>query len=142
MFNPYVIVGIVVFYLGSLFSVALWERNQRDNYWQAKFTKDKLVAVETAIAEERANQEKVNAIATKQTQNLQAVNATLQSQLTWLRQRSASGNPQNPGFIGESASGSIISERDGEFLAGFAARAESVRQGLEACYNYADAIAK
>lgn len=140
--NPYVIIGIIVFYVGSLFGVGIYERSVRDDYWQAKFTKDKLAAVTEAITIEREHQGKVNDIAKQQNKNLQSVNDNLAAQLKWLRVRSTSGNPKESGFIGQSATGSILSERDAEFLAEFSARAETVRTGLASCYNYADVIQK
>ena len=134
---PYTIIGIIVFYVASLFGVGIYERSVRDTYWQEKITKDKLAAVQEARQEEHVKQEKVNAITKQQVGDLQASNNALRTQLAWVRSR-ANGNSADPGFIGTSPSGSRLSGTDAEFLAEFSARAAQIQSGLKACYDYAD----
>lgn len=140
--NIYAILGAVAFYIGSLFAVGIYERSVRDDYWTAKITKDKLEAVQQAVTIERSKQDKANAVIKQQNDDLQTVNNRLTSQLNSLRLRAnrIPIMPEVPRTSCEGATGAELSKPDAEFLAREAARADEIRAGLSACYNFIDQI--
>ena len=64
--NPWVILGVVATVIGAYFTGGFVESGRCDTRWEAKINKDTKDAVELALTEERANQEKANAAIRKQ----------------------------------------------------------------------------
>lgn len=101
-------------------------------------------SVQKARAEEQKQQEAVNEALRKQNLSLAGVNTGLLRDLDGLRVRparpsSAPGVPQAPRPDCEGGTGAELSRPDAEFLVGEAARADTIRAGLTACYEVIDA---
>jgi len=140
--NPWLILGIVATVIGAYFTGGFVESGRCDTRWEAKINKDKKDAVELALTEERANQEKANAAIRKQAADQAAINTRLRADLAGLRNRpERSGDlsaVSRPGCTG--ATGAELSRSDAEFLVGEAARADEIRAGLAACYAVIDGV--
>ena len=98
-------------------------------------------AAEDAAAAEHAAQEKINAVLKAQNDTLNRVNVGLRNDLNELRSR-----PSRPPDLPEAGradckggSGAELSREDAEFLAWEAARADTIRASLQACYAALDA---
>ena len=98
-------------------------------------------AVKKARAEEQVNQGKVNELAKAQYDELFNINNDLNDNLNRLRNRPSRRNvPDNPETFCQGASGADLSKPDAEFLTRLAARADTLRTALKACYQYADTV--
>ena len=108
--------------------------------WQA----DVAAKIEDARKIEQDRQEKINDLLQKQYDELAGINGALLDDLNSLRDRP--DRPDEPSVPDDSrtscegADGRDLSGPDARFLVGLAARADTLRTGLAACYDYADAI--
>ena len=101
------------------------------------------VATIKAREEEQVKQEKVNAIAQQQHSDLQTINAQLVNDVKRLHNRSNKRHlPKDNKTTCKSATGANLSRPDAEFLTREAARADTIRTALKACYAYADEISR
>jgi hypothetical protein len=101
-------------------------------------------AAEEARATERKQQEQVNAELQKQKDSLDGINAGLRRDLSVLlssRPSRKAGVPGSSGADCTGGTGAELSREDAGFLVGEAARADTLRAALTACYGYADALA-
>lgn len=99
------------------------------------------LAVALARDEERALQEKTNAILKKQFDDLASVHGRLITDLDQLRDRpKRSEVPSHSGPGCQGATGAGLSREDARFLTGEAARANECRAALKTCYAYADSL--
>lgn len=98
-------------------------------------------AVAVAIEVERNQQKGVNDAVQKQADTVRFINSELLDDIAKLRNRPsrlpASGNP---GAACAGTTGAELSRSDAEFLIREAARADTLRAALIACYGYADAL--
>lgn len=100
-------------------------------------------AVEKARKEEQAKQGKVDEATQKQFDEYIAINTQLNADLDRLRKRASRKQPTKESeSICEGATGADLSGEDASFLTREAARADQIRSGLKACYNYADSVTK
>lgn len=140
--NPWVILGVVATVIGAYFTGGFVESGRCDTRWEAKINKDKKDAVELALTEERANQEKANAAIRKQAADQAAINTRLRADLAGLRNRAE--RPAGPDAVSGNrctgATGAELSRQDSEFLIWEAARADEIRAGLAACYAVIDGV--
>ena len=102
-----------------------------------------LEATKKARKEEQEKQEKVNAIAKKQYDDISTINSKLIADLDRLHKRESRRNSTKDSKPRcEGTTGSSLSKEDAGFLTREAARADRIRSGLDACYKYADEIKK
>lgn len=140
--NPWIIGGSVLLF--ALYTVGVYEKGAHDEnaHWEAKVEEERADWEIEARARERQLQEKANAAIRKQTADLEANSARLQSQLIGLRNRPNRPIilPNVPRPTCEGATGSELSRADAEFLIREAARADAIRAGLTACYSLIDTV--
>jgi len=108
---------------------------------------ESLTNVNTAVAaarkDEQLKQEKVNAAAQTQFDELNDINSKLNDDLDGLRKRATRRQSKGESkTICEGATGESLSSEDAGFLTREAARADALRIGLKACYTYADTISQ
>jgi len=102
-----------------------------------------IVATKKARKEEQAKQEKVNAIAKVQYDEVSTINATLANDIARLHKRERRRyKPKKSSIKCKGTTGASLSGEDAEFLTREAARADRIRTGLKACYKYADEVVK
>jgi uncharacterized membrane protein len=100
-----------------------------------------MAATEKARTTEREQQEGINRALQYQIEEMAGVNAGLAADLDRLRQRPARPSvPRDPGVDCAAATGAELSGPDAGFLVREAARADELRAGLRACYQYADTL--
>lgn len=142
--NPWAIGGSVLLF--ALYTGGVYLKGTHDNdvHWQAKVAQERNEWVMASREKEHQLQEKTNVAIRKQTADLEATNARLQSQLIGLRNR-----PNRPVILPsvprpgcEGATGAELSKPDAEFLVREAARADAIRAGLSACYAVIDGAGK
>lgn len=98
-------------------------------------------AVKEAREKDKKKQEIADAATKKQIEEERRINRKLLTAYNKLRDRAdrAAGRAQ-PKPSCKGATGADLSRQDGEFLIGEAARADTIRAGLEACYEYESII--
>ncbi len=110
----------------------------------AKLESERAQALQKARDIETQWQEEVNEVTTKQAEKLAEVQHHLDVAIISLRgrpKRSAT-LPDTPRVECAGVSGRELSREDAEFLAREAARADTIRAGLEACYAAFDGTVK
>lgn len=140
--NPYLILAIVLAFVGNGFYwnhhgsvaattelAAVWEKDRADREVKARDT-------------ERVWQGAVNETQQKHVARVAEIQRTLDIALNSLRDRPnrPSAMPSNPRVECAGSSGAELSRTDAEFLAREAARADSCRAGLDACYTVIDKV--
>jgi len=141
MFNPYVIIAAIVFWIASVFAGYTWGHSASTTYWQGRIATERANAVQEALTDYKAKQEKLNALLQKQADDQFAINANLRTQLTKLQNR-PSRTLQSAATAAncQGANGSELSREDAGFLIGEAARADTIRDGLSICYAALDVV--
>jgi len=139
--NPWAILGVLATAIGILFGGYWWGDSTRNTWWLAKTETDKRKAVEEALQKERIQQGKVNDALRQQADSQAAINNRLRADLASLRNRPerASNLSATAGSACTGVTGAELSRPDAEFLVGAAARADTIRAGLIACYQVIDA---
>ena len=140
--SPYAILAAVLaFVLNGFFWYAKGV-GAEDNRWKVKTHAAELKATLQARAKEQMWQETVNGTARNYEIKLAGVRRNLDTALDSLRDR-----PERPATGGQAAgtgqscaTGTSLCRQDSEFLVREAARADTIRAGLEACYAYIDAV--
>lgn len=109
---------------------------------QAEYTTAALRATEAARAREQQLQAEAANITKVKDEKIAAVNSRLVAALSQLRNRPERRDPVaiNPPDC-KGATGSELSRPDAGFLVGEAARADTIKAGLEACYAQYDSLA-
>ena len=98
-------------------------------------------ATDEARKDEQRKQGVVNALSRKQYDELASINTGLLHDLDGLRNRAPRLSvPEDSGAVCEGATGRELSQPDASFLTREAARADTIRSALDACYRYADAL--
>jgi len=110
----------------------------------AKLESERAQALQKARDIETQWQEEVNEVTTKQAEKLAEVQHHLDVAIISLRDRPkrSATLPDTPRVECAGASGRELSREDAEFLAREAARADTLRVGLEACYAAYDGTMK
>jgi len=100
-------------------------------------------AVDAARKEEQVKQEKVNEQAQKQFDDLSDINNTLNADNLRLQQRPNRKHLPNDSKVNcQGTTGANLSRPDARFLTREAARADTLRAALRACYKYADTVSQ
>ena len=98
-------------------------------------------ATDKARKDEQRKQELVNALSRRQYDELAGINTGLLHDLDGLRNRPPRNNmPADTRTVCEGSTGRELSEPDAGFLTREAARADTLRTALDACYRYADSL--
>ena len=98
------------------------------------------VATKQARQTERKQQQEVNRGLQYQIEEISGINAGLAADLERLRQRPDRRVPGDSRIDCSGATGAELSGRDAAAFARLAARADELRAGLRACYQYADTL--
>ena len=142
MVNPWVILAVVVAFVGNGF---YWNHHgvtTANTAWEGKLAKELAKASEAARADEQAKQRGVNDALRQQNEKLAAVNGRLGRDLDRLRNRPErpADVPETPRPSCEGANGPELARVYAEFLTRFAARAAEQDAALEACYRVIDVM--
>lgn len=139
---PMLILAVVLAFIGSGFYWHAKGANGMDAQWRARITADNLKASQEARAKEQMWQGVVNETAKNYETQMAGVRRTLDAALDGLRDR-----PERPAGVSAAAradcaggTGAELSRPDAEFLVREAARADTLRAALAACYAYADTV--
>lgn len=140
--SPMLILAVVIAFLVNGFYWNAHGSNAADTRWKAKIEQQRADAEAKAREQEKTWQEAANAIVKNQDAKLAATRRNLDAALNGLRDR-----PNRPAADSKPtatdctcSTGSGLCKQDAEFLVREASRADSIRVGLEACYEYADKV--
>lgn len=144
MFSPMLMLAVGIAFVLNGFYWNAHGGNAADTRWTAKITAERLAATEAARTQEQKWQGEIDGNSKVYLEKIAAADKRLRIALNSLRSRPDRTVylPSDPRPDCKGSTGAELSRPDGEFLAGEAARADSIRAGLEACYAYADAIRK
>jgi len=140
--NPYLILAVVIAFVANGFYWNAKGSNSADVRWTAKIQQQRADAEAAARVKEKQLQETADAIITKQDQKLRATQRNLATALDSLRDRPLRPDATSPTTSTAPAcgTGAGLCKQDAEFLTREAARADSQRVGLAACYEYIDKV--
>ena len=144
MFNPWALLVLLGAFVLNGFYWHAHGSNAEHARLKAQFKHERMDMVQKARDTEKKWQEIINEVTTKQAEKLAEVQHHLDVAIISLRDR-----PERPARLPatarvecEGASGRELSSEDAEFLAREAARADTIRAGLEACYAAYDGTVK
>lgn len=142
MVNPWVLLAGVIAIALALGYGDYHGRKVERTAWQAKIEQARAEAAETALRSEREQQKGVNDAIQQQAEELAVINSGLRDDIKRLQSRPPRiiRVPGTPTTDCEGTTGRELSRPDAEFLTGLAARADTIRSALIACYAYADSI--
>lgn len=140
--NLYMILAVVIAFVINGFYWNAHGSNAADTRWAAKIQKERADAEQAARAKESMWQGVVNETAKNYGVKVAGVQRNLDAALGELRNRPErpSGVPEGARADCAGASGAELSRSDAEFLDREAARADTQRAGLVACYEVIDAL--
>ena len=136
MFNPWALLTLIIAFVLNGFYWNAHGSNAEHARMVAKLESERAQALQKARDIETQWQEEVNEVTTKQAEKLAEVQHHLDVAIISLRDRPkrSATLPDTPRVECAGASGRELSREDAEFLAREAARADTLRVGLEACY--------
>lgn len=144
MFNPWALLTLIIAFVLNGFYWNAHGSNAEHARMVAKLESERAQALQKARDIETQWQEEVNEVTTKQAEKLAEVQHHLDVAIISLRDRPkrSATLPDTPRVECAGASGRELSREDAEFLAREAARADTIRAGLEACYAAFDGTVK
>jgi len=144
MFNPWALLTLIIAFVLNGFYWNAHGSNAEHTRMVAKLESERAQALQKARDIETQWQEEVNEVTTKQAEKLAEVQHHLDVAIISLRDRPkrSATLPDTPRVECAGASGRELSREDAEFLAREAARADTIRAGLEACYAAFDGTVK
>lgn len=144
MFNPWALLTLIIAFVLNGFYWNAHGSNAEHARMVAKLESERAQALQKARDTETQWQEEVNEVTTKQAEKLAEVQHHLDVAIISLRDRPkrSATLPDTPRVECAGASGRELSREDAEFLAREAARADTLRAGLEACYSAYDGTMK
>ncbi len=113
------------------------------NGWRlnTRYEKEKIAQEEASRKKEIEHQTAVDAIRKDKNEQIDAINTQLYNTLSELHKRTS--RPSNTLSInGQSGTGRSLYAEDAEFLIREAARADTIRSSLDACYKQYDEVTK
>ena len=128
----YLLVAVLSLVIG--WAVNQWRLEKKIADLEASYAKELNIAYTNARNKEVSLRAEAAQIRRKKDDQIQHVNAKLESMLEQLRQRPSASSVPDPTRDCKAASGSELSREDAEFLAREATRADQLRSALEACY--------
>lgn len=144
MFNPWALLVLLgAFVLNGFYWHAHGSNSERVRL-MAQFEHERVDMVQKARDTEKKWQGAINEITTNQAEKLAEVQHNLDVAIVSLRDRPERPTrlPDTPRIECSGASGRELSREDAEFLVREAARADTLRVGLEACYSAYDGTMK
>jgi hypothetical protein len=141
--NPYMILAVVIAFVVNGFYWHANGVNGENTRWKAKVEQQRADAEKEARTKEQMWQGVVNGTVKNYEIQVAGVRRNLDAALDSLRSRPgrSSGDVSGtPGPACPCGTGATLCREDGEFLAREAARADSIRAGLEACYSVIDKV--
>jgi len=141
--NPYMILAVVIAFVGNGFYWYANGVNGENTRWKAKVEQQRADAEKEARTKEQMWQGVVNGTVKNYEIQVAGVRRNLDAALDSLRSRpwrSSSDVPGTPGPACPCGTGASLCREDGEFLAREAARADEIRAGLVACYEVMDSV--
>lgn len=144
MFNPWALLTLIIAFVLNGFYWNAHGSNAEHARMVAKLESERAQALQKARDIEIQWQERVNEVTKKQAEKLAEVQHHLDVAIISLRDRPKrpATLPDTPRVECAGASGRELSREDAEFLAREAARADTIRAGLEACYAAFDGTVK
>lgn len=144
MFNPWALLTLIIAFVLNGFYWNAHGSNAEHTRMVAKLESERAQALQKARDIETQWQEEVNEVTTKQAEKLAEVQHHLDVAIISLRDRPkrSATLPDTPRVECAGASGRELSREDAEFLVREAARADTLRAGLEACYAAYDGTMK
>lgn len=144
MFNPWALLTLIIAFVLNGFYWNAHGSNAEHARMVAKLESERAQALQKARDIETQWQEEVNEVTTKQAEKLAEVQHHLDVAIISLRDRPKRSItlPDTPRIECAGASGRELSREDAEFLVREAARADTLRAGLEACYAAYDGTMK
>ena len=114
-------------------------------YGRADLAEEITAATDKAAADARAKEKELqraaNEITQKQMDDMAAINAGLVDDIIRLQSRKSRADlPETTQATCQGATGRELSSNDAEFLTREAARADTIRAALKACYEYTDKV--
>jgi hypothetical protein len=136
MFTPWALLTLIIAFILNGFYWNAHGSNAEHTRMVAKLESERAQALQKARDTETQWQEEVNEVTTKQAEKLAEVQHHLDVAIISLRDRPKrpATLPDTPRVECAGASGRELSREDAEFLAREAARADTIRAGLETCY--------
>jgi hypothetical protein len=136
MFNPWALLTLIIVFVLNGFYWNAHGSNSEHARMIAKLESERAQALQKDRDTETQWQENLNEVTTKQAEKLAEVQHHLDVAIISLRDRPKrpATLPDTPRVECEGTSGRELSREDAEFLAREAARADTIRAGLEACY--------
>lgn len=140
--SPMLMLAVVIAFVLNGFYWHASGSNAADTRWTARIEKERADSFKAAREIERNLQEKYDAVAKKQAARLADTRRNLDTALDSLRDRPErpAGMPEGSRAACAGGTGAELSRSDAEFLARESARADDIRDGLEACYSAVDAV--
>ena len=144
MTNPWILLAVVLAFVASNGGSFMYGQHVSDTAWTAKVEKDRADAESSARQQETLWQGVVNGTVKNFSADLDRVGRERDRALRELRQRAERpvDLPEAPRANCAGATGAELSRSDAEFLVGEAARADTIRAGLTACYQVMDGLAE
>lgn len=144
MFNPWALLTLIIAFVLNGFYWNAHGSNAEHARMVAKLESERAQALQKARDTETQWQEEVNEVTTKQAEKLAEVQHHLDVAIISLRDRPkrSATLPDTPRVECSGATGRELSREDAEFLVREAARADTLRAGLEACYAAYDGTMK
>lgn len=115
-------------------TITAWRYDKELAELRETYAKELNIAYANARSKETQLRVEAEQIRRKKDDQIQHVNAKLESMLEQLRQRPSASSVSDPTRDCKAASGVELSREDAEFLAREATRADQLRSALEACY--------
>jgi hypothetical protein len=137
--NPYIILAVVVAFVANGFYWDYSGHHSADTAWTAKVEKEHADSLLAAQQQEQKWQGVVNETTKKYETKVASISSNLDAALTELRQRPERASMSEATRVGcEGGTGAELSRPDAEFLDREAARADTIRAALAACYQVID----
>ena len=142
MFNPWVLLVLLSAFVANGFYWNAHGSNAENKRLTLKYSQEKVAALHSAREKEQLMEVKVNEALARQTEELADVQRHLDATIISLRNRTprSATLPDNPIAACSGVTGRELSSEDAEFLAREAARADTIRAGLNTCYAAYDQI--
>lgn len=121
-------------------TITAWRYDKELAELRETYAKELNIAYANARSKETQLRVEAEQIRRKKDDQIQHVNAKLESMLEQLRQRPSASSVSDPTRDCKAASGVELSREDAEFLAREATRADQLRSALEACYKQYDLL--
>lgn len=136
MLNPWVLIVLLVTFVANGFYWNAHGTNTEEARLTAKYNQEKVVMLNEIREREKQKEIQVNEIISRQTKEIENIQRNLDAALISLRKRPTRSTTLPESNTCQGTTGRELSREDAEFLTREAARADQIRAGLAACYEY------